>query len=75
MPRPVWADWIWNAWNDLDGERAMIPVGMGGVVPGRIPWSSVDRWAARHGVDDGDFEFLVRALGAMDLILIQHSRK
>jgi hypothetical protein len=72
---PEWAGWLWRAWQDLDGERVMIPVGMGGMIPGRIPWSAVDRWAARHGVIGSDFDFLARAITAMDRVLMEHTNK
>jgi hypothetical protein len=48
-----------DAWGDLAGDR--------NVEFGPIPFSSIDRWALRHGIDDPDeFEFLVRAIRAAD---------
>jgi hypothetical protein len=73
--RPEWADWLWRAWADLDGERPMIQAGMGGAVPGRIPWSALDRWARRYGVTGFDFDLLTRAVSVMDTVLLSHAVK
>jgi hypothetical protein len=51
----------------------MIAVGMGGMMPGRIPWRAVDQWAERYGITGADFEFLTRALSVMDAVLINHT--
>ncbi|HEX2554252.1 MAG TPA: hypothetical protein VHL98_11150 [Microvirga sp.] len=61
--------WVWDAFNDLSSDR---PFGaMGGA--GRIPWSSIDRYAARHGIDDPDaFDRFKRLLGAMDRAYLDH---
>jgi hypothetical protein len=72
---PAGAGWIWTAWQELDSERPIVPVGMGGGVPGRIPWRAADQWARRHGVAGFEFDFLIRALSAMDAILINHALK
>jgi hypothetical protein len=53
----------------------MISVGAGGLVPNRIPWTAIDRWAERHGVAGQDFDFLVQALGAMDAVLMNHASR
>lgn len=53
----------------------MIQVGMSGMIPGRIPWTAIDRWAVRHGVSGCDFDFLLRAITAMDRVLLEHSSK
>jgi hypothetical protein len=72
---PEGAGWLWAAWRDLDSERPIIQLGMGGGVPGRIPWRAADQWARRHGVAGFDFDLLIRALGLMDAILINHALK
>jgi hypothetical protein len=33
---------------------------------GPIPWSSIDRWAVRNGVDDDEFNTLVSHIRAME---------
>lgn len=56
-------DWYLDAFWMLTGER---PVGAFGGV-GRIPFSAVDRWAARFGVEDLDaFERLHAMIEALD---------
>ena len=48
-----------DAWGDLAGDR--------NVEFGPIPFMAIDRWASRHGVEDGeDFDFLARAIRAAD---------
>ena len=48
-----------DAWGDLAGDRL--------TQFGPIPYSAVDRWCARNGVDDpDDFAFVVRAVRAAD---------
>lgn len=74
-PMPVWAGTLWKAWSDLDSSRPMITAGMGGVLPGRIPWSVLDRWAERHGIEGDHFDFFVRCLAVMDSILIERTNK
>lgn len=46
--------------------------GMGAPVPGRIPWSAVDRWACRYGIDGDNHALLLRAMSLMDSILFDH---
>lgn len=41
---------------------------------GRIPWSSIDRWAQRHGVEGEQFEDLVRMVRAQDDEYMQHKK-
>jgi hypothetical protein len=53
----------------------MITAGAGVLIPGRIPWTALDRWARRHDIGGFDFDFLVRAIAAMDAVLIAHSSK
>lgn len=63
---PAWANYVWRAWEQLHHDRALIPIGMGASMPGKIPWLAIDRWARRHGIAGGDFEFLLSCLSAMD---------
>jgi hypothetical protein len=48
--------------------------GMGAPVPGRIPWACIDRWALRHGIEGTDFDLLLRLMGEMDAIFLDHIR-
>lgn len=48
-----------DAWGDLTSDR--------NTDMGPIPFSAIDRWATRHGVEDADeFDFLTRAIRAAD---------
>jgi hypothetical protein len=76
-PEPEFPDgaaWLWECWRDLDTERPMVGVGGLGAppVPGRIPYSAVDLWARRHGVDGSEFAYLLRAISLMDSLLIEY---
>jgi len=54
---------VWRAFHDLSGDR---PIGMGGA--GRIPFTAIDRYAARFGIDARDeFERFMALIRAMDL--------
>lgn len=37
---------------------------MGGAGP--IPWTAIDRWATRHGIEGDDFDRLARMVAALD---------
>ena len=50
-----------RAWRDLHSSR---PIGMAG--PGRIPWTAVNEWAKRHGVEGEQFDMLVECVEAQD---------
>lgn len=57
----------WRAFADLSTDR---PVGMG-VRP--IPWSCIDRYARRYGIDDlDDFEAFLSLMRAMDAVHLDH---
>lgn len=59
-----------SAFKDLSSDR---PQGMSGIQP--IPWSAIDRWAARHAMGDpDDFERLVALVRAQDNALIEYHR-
>lgn len=54
---------------ELNSDR---PVGMA-VAP--IPFSSIDRFASRHGIEGEEFEALVRMIRAMDAVAMAHWRE
>lgn len=55
----------WSAWQLLTNDR---PLGaMGGA--GRIPWSSIERYAEKHLFDDA--EILARMMWAMDGVYLE----
>jgi len=60
-----------RAFNDLSRDR------QSGFGLGFIPWSSIDRYAARHGIDDADafdrFAFLIFAMD--DAYRADHAEK
>lgn len=60
----------WNAFQELCTDR---PVHMGGV--GAIPFTSLDRWARRHGLAGDDFEAFQAAMRAMDAAFRAHAEK
>jgi hypothetical protein len=53
---------VWNAFGQLTTDR---PVG---VTRGAIPWGSIDRYAARYGIEDDDFDDFVQLIRAMDAV-------
>jgi hypothetical protein len=57
----------WEAFAQLSTDR---PVGL---TRGAIPWSSIDRYAARHGIDgDDDFNRFCALIRAMDATYLAH---
>lgn len=60
-PDPAFALY-WRAFFDLTHDRPRD--GMGGV--SFIPFTAIDRWAARHEIDGGEFEHLRQLLHEMD---------
>ena len=50
----------WGAFNSLNSDR------QSGMSLGQIPWTSIDRYAQRYGIDDPDefdrFSSLIRAM-------------
>lgn len=54
-----WAQGYWSAWHRLTHDRQL--GAMGGA--GRIPWSSIDVYADKHGFDA---DLLSRMMWAMD---------
>lgn len=63
------ADEYLNAFWELSTDR---PIGM---AAGAIPFTSIDRYAARFGVDDPDeFQSLLRAIRACDGAWLDYQR-
>ena len=56
----------WEAFAQLSTDR---PVGL---TRGAIPWSSIDRYAARHGIDGDDFNRFCALIRAMDGAYLTH---
>jgi hypothetical protein len=50
----------WECFGDLARDRQI------GMAAGPIPWSAVDRWAARNGVDGDEFDRLKTLVFALD---------
>jgi hypothetical protein len=42
---------------------------------GPIPWSSIDRYASRYGIEDDAFEYLIRMVRALDDAFLAYCRK
>lgn len=64
--------WVWNAFNDLAGDR---PFTLAGAGP--IPWSVRQRYAEHLGLDEdeaGEFHALIRALDSTWLELSAHPK-
>jgi hypothetical protein len=55
-----------EAFNRLVDDRPLA-IGMAGVITGRIPFASIDRYARRAGIDDpGAFALFDRIIRALD---------
>lgn len=55
----------WNAFSQLSPDRSA------GFGLGAIPWTAIDRYAQRHGVDDPDeFERFVRLIRLLDRVFL-----
>lgn len=58
-----------DAFSELDTDRQFGALGGAG----RIPWSAIDRYAARHEIDDpDDFDRLRRMIRAQDRAYLDH---
>jgi hypothetical protein len=66
---PPGLDFYMHAFQDVSTDRAI------GMAEGPIPWSAVDRWAARHGVVGEEFDRLVIILRLMDEAYITYRSK
>lgn len=53
-------DFYLNAFRELRYDRQI------GMAVGPIPWSSIDRYAARHGIHGDDFDVLLSHIRAME---------
>jgi len=51
---PSLAGEVWLGYNRLAGDRTMIVLPMGGVVPGPIPWFNGEEFFDRNDVDPDD---------------------
>ena len=56
----------WEGFAQLSTDR---PIGL---TRGAIPWSSIDRYAARHGIDGDDFNRFCALIRAMDGAYLTH---
>ena len=56
----------WEAFGQLSTDR---PVGL---IRGAIPWSSIDRYAARYRIEGEGFERFCRLIRAMDAAYVSH---
>lgn len=58
----------WEAFGALSTDR---PVGL---ERGAIPWSSIDRFAQRYGIDGDEFARFLRLIRAMDAAYLGYFR-
>jgi hypothetical protein len=56
----------WEAFDQLSTDR---PVGL---TRGAIPWTAIDRYAARHGIEAEDFDRFCALIRAMDTAYLAH---
>jgi hypothetical protein len=71
---PPWLVWVWRCWHRLTLDRGQsvqgVPLDMGVMairsLPGRIPFSKVDEYAARRDYDEDRLDFLWRCLCEME---------
>lgn len=60
----------WRAFHDLSGDRQV------GMAVGRIPFTAIDRYAARFGIDArDDFERFMFLIRAMDVAFVEWAGK
>jgi hypothetical protein len=62
-------DIYWRAFWECSTDRGI------GMAEGPIPWSVMDRWALRYGIEGDDFDRFVLLLKAMDLAYIEERTK
>ncbi len=58
--------WVWRAWMRLQFDRPYYGGGMGPVMPGRIPFTSVAEWARVEGLSRDRAAFMDHCIMAMD---------
>jgi len=63
--------WIWRAWQRLSLDRRLVGVGLSGVMPQRIPWTTLAAWCEWHGHSAEDLDLLDRCTVAMDRVFIE----
>ena len=57
---------IWEAFHALNGDRQM------GMMIGPIPFTAIDRYAARHGIAGEEFQRFHALISAMDTVHQRH---
>lgn len=66
-PIPAGCALAWQAFSDLSSDRQI------GMAAGPIPWSSVDAWAKRNGIDEPEeFDELWLLIRAADSVVMEH---
>jgi hypothetical protein len=60
---------FWDAFQDLRSTRCA------GLSLGPIPWTSIDRWAARHNIYDEAFDMLCDCVQAMDMAWLNYKNE
>ena len=55
----------WKAFCELSSDREI------GMAEGPIPWSSMDRWAIRHGIYGDDFDRFVGVIRGLDEVYLK----
>lgn len=71
---PPGAEFAWAAFRRLHADRPHLVTGvgvpMGGTIieprPGRIPFSAIDGYARRYGIEGSTFDVLVSVIDACD---------
>lgn len=65
-PQMLWGlEAYYDAFVELSTDRQ---------IGGPIPWSSIDRYACRHGIEGESFEYLLRMVRALDDTFLAHCR-
>lgn len=59
----------WSAFRSLSSDR------QAGFAIGPIPWSSIDRFAMRYGIDGDEFDRFVALMQAMDGAYREYHKK
>ncbi len=68
-PSPEWFP-AWNGYQQLQSERPLVLMPMGGAFRGEIPWSKKQAWLAAYGVavDSPDGEVYLRLWREMETV-------
>jgi hypothetical protein len=59
----------WDAFAALSTDRPM------GMAHGPIPWTSIDRYAARYGIIKDDFDRLAALIRSMDKAFLSYKKE